>query len=202
MRRALVWILAIAVGIVVVLIVTAAIGNRDDRDETVPPEEWAQSVCGAIGAWRGEMEAIVDDIRNPNASSTAGGEEPQSETPQGRSGLFRKGLERAEQATDTLVKGVENAGVPDTERGDEVADAVNSWANSTLDNIQEAQDSLDEEADSLEGAVTQVTDAAQSLGQALVDGVETLIEVVGIDQDVRRAIASSSTCRQLQEETS
>ncbi len=117
MRGALAWIVAIVVGVVVVIVVTALVGNRDKSGETVPAGEWAQSVCGAVGVWRGEIEAIVEDIRTPNASSTAGGEEPQSETPQGRTGFVRKGLERSVQATETLVTGIDNAGVPDTAAG-------------------------------------------------------------------------------------
>ena len=119
MRSPLAWILA-AVGIVAVILVAALIGDRDNRDETVPAGEWAQNVCGAIGVWRGELESIVEDIRTPTSESTAGGEEPQSETPQGRTGFLRKGVERGVQAAETLVEGIDNAGVPDTEQGEEV----------------------------------------------------------------------------------
>ena len=119
-RGPLAWILA-GVGVLVVIVVAAAIGGRDESDETVPAGEWAQNVCGAVGVWRGEIEAIVEDIRTPSSQSSVG-EEPQSETPQGRTGFVRKGLERAVQATETLVEGVDNAGIPDTEDGEEAAE--------------------------------------------------------------------------------
>ena len=35
MRGALTWILAIVAGVVLLIVVTATIGTRDDRDETV-----------------------------------------------------------------------------------------------------------------------------------------------------------------------
>ena len=126
MRSPWTWIAAAVGGIVLVVIVTAMIGNRDDSDETVPAGEWAESVCGAVGVWRGDLESLVEDIRTPNAA--AGSEEPQSETPQGRTGFVRTGLERAILATDTLVEGVDNAGVPDTEQGEEAAELVDDWA--------------------------------------------------------------------------
>ena len=116
-RGPLTWIIGVAAGVVLVLGVTAPIGNRDESGETVTAGEWAQSTCGTVGVWRGQMEAIVEDIRTPSGTSTAGGEEPQSETPQGRAGFVRKGLERAVQATETLVDGVDNAGIPDTAPG-------------------------------------------------------------------------------------
>ena len=126
MRAPFTW-LVVAVGILLVIVAAAAIGNRDKSGETVPAGEWAQSVCGAVAVWRGELEAIVEDIRTPNANSTAG-EEPQSETPQGRTGFIRKGLERTVQATETMVEGIDNAGVPDTEEGEEAAGYVSVWA--------------------------------------------------------------------------
>jgi hypothetical protein len=200
MRGPFVWIVA-AVGVVAVIVVAAAIGGRDKSDETVPAGEWAQSVCGAVGVWRGELEAIVEDIRTPNATSTAGGEEPQSETPQGRTGFVRKGVERAVQATDTLIEGVENAGVPDTEQGEEASNIVNRWAESTKDEFEEAQDALDEEADTISDAVDQFTAAARSIAVALTGGVQALADVVRLDPQLTQALAASSTCREVREET-
>ena len=202
MRGGLAWIVAIAAGIGLVLVVTALIGTRDDRGETVTAGEWAQSTCGAAAVWRGQMEAIVDDIRTPNASSTAGGEEPQSETPQGRWGFVRKGLERAVQATETLVEGIDNAGVPETPEGDEAARLVSEWADSALDDLEEAQDSLDDEADSLEESIEQLTGAAGAFASTLAGGVQTFADLARLDPELASALQESSTCQQLREETS
>ena len=202
MRRGpLTWIVLVVVGVVLVLAVTALIGNRDSRNESVSAGEWAQNVCGSVGVWRGELETIVDDLRNPSANAVSG-EEPQSETPQGRTGFVRKGLERAVQATDTLVEGIDNAGVPETAQGQEAADQVEEWANSASDDLEEAQDSLDDEADSLEAAIEQVTGAARAITSVLASGVRTVAEVVQLDPELASALQASSTCQQLREETS
>ena len=156
MRGPLPWILA-AVGVIAVIIVAAAIGGRDNSGEAVPAGEWTQSVCGAIGVWRGELEDIVDEVRNPNAQTAAGSEEPQSETPQGRTGFIRKGLERAVEAADTLVVGIDDAGIPDSPEGEQAAETVSDWADSAQKELEDAQDSLDEEADSLEQSIEQLT---------------------------------------------
>ena len=200
MRGPVPWIVA-GIGVLAVILVAAAIGGRDKSDETVPAGEWAQSVCGAVGVWRGELEAIVDDIRTPNATSTAGGEEPQSETPQGRTGFVRKGVERAVEATDTLVEGIDNAGIPDTAQGEEAANIVNRWAESTKDEFEEAQDALDEEADTISDAVDQFTAAARSIAVALTGGVQALADVVRLDPQLTQALSASSTCREVREET-
>jgi hypothetical protein len=199
-RGALGWVLAIVAGIVVVIGVSAAIGARDDSEETVSAGRWAQSVCAAVGVWRGTTEAIVEDIRTPPSTGASGVEEPQSETPQGRTGFVRTGLERAVRAADTMVEGIERAGVPDTPQGDEAAKQVSDWADSAQTDLEAAQDSLDEEADSLEESIDQLTSAAGAIGSTLTEGAKTLAEVAKLDAELAQALAQSSTCQQLREE--
>jgi hypothetical protein len=198
--RALTWILVALAGVMLVVIVTAAIGGRDKSGETVTAGEWAQSVCGAVGVWRGELEATVEEIRTP--PPVAGNAEPQSETPQERTGFIRTGLERSVQATETLVEGIDNAGVPDTPQGEEAAELVSTWADSALDDLEEAQDELDEEADSLEDSIEQLTEAAGAIGSVLAGGVRTITDVARLDPELAAAFRDASTCEQLGEETS
>ncbi len=199
MRGPLAWILA-GVGILAVIVVAAAIGGRDESGETVPAGEWAQNVCGAVGVWRGTIEVIVDDLRDPSAQSTTG-EEPQSATPQGRTGSVRKSLERAVEATDTLVEGIDNAGVPDSPQGDEAAERVSDWANSAQDELEETEDGLDDEAETLDEALEQLTDAARTIAAVLVSGTQTIAEITQLDPELGVALHNSSTCTQLREET-
>ena len=202
MRGGLAWIIAIVAGIALVIVVTAAIGTGDDSGETVTAGEWAHSTCGAVGVWRGEMQDIVEDLRTPSAVPAAGSEEPQSETPQGRTGFVRVGLERAVQATDTMIEGIDNAGTPDTPEGAEAARLISDWSDSARDDLVEAQDSLDEEADSLEESITQLADAARAIGAALASGVQTIADVARLDPELAAAMQESSTCQQLRDETS
>jgi hypothetical protein len=152
-----------------------------------------------VGVWRGELEAIVEDVRTPNAA--AGSEEPQSETPQGRTGFIRVGLERAVQATDTLVEGIDNAGIPDTAQGEEAAQQVSNWAEDAQDDLEAAQNSLDEEADELEDAIGQIGDAVRAIGSVLVTGTATIADVARLHPELEAALRESSTCQELREET-
>ena len=202
MRAALIWVLAIVGGIALLLVVTAMIGNRDKSGETVSADEWAQSVCGAVGTWRGEMEAIIDDVRQAPSTGASGVEEPQSQTPQGSAGLVRSGLEQSVRATKTLVTGIDNAGVPDTDQGEAAAQQVSSWADSSVSSLEQAQDSLDQEASTLEDAVVQLTGAASALRVVLAGGVETMADVALLDPELTTAVGESSTCQQLKKEQS
>jgi hypothetical protein len=197
-RGPLAWIVA-AAGVVVVILVVAAIGGRDKSDETVTAGEWAQSMCGAVGVWRGQMEAIVEDIRTPSSAAPSG-EEPQSETPQGRTGLVRSGLERAIEATETMVEGLDNAGIPDTAAGEDAAEDISNWANGSLNDLEEAEESLDEEAETLEEAVEQIGGALGTLGSVVANGVQAITTATLTDPELASALQESSTCQELREE--
>jgi hypothetical protein len=114
----------------------------------------------------------------------------------------RKGLERAVLATETLVTGIDNAGIPDTEQGQEAADLVSDWADTALGDLEDAQDSLEEEADSLEESIEQLTGAVGAVASALTSGVEMFADVARLDPELASALQDSSTCQQLREETS
>ena len=197
--RWLIW-LFVAAGVLVVLGIGALLSDRNEN-ETVSAGDWAQSVCGSVGVWRGQMEDIVDDIRDPAAVGNLGVEEPQSETPQGRRMFVRGGLELAVQATDTLVEGLEDAGIPETPQGEDVADELTGWADSAKDDLDDAQEALDEEADSLEEAVEQVAGAATALATVLGSGVRTVADIARMDPEIAAALRASSTCEELREET-
>jgi hypothetical protein len=200
--RGLIWIVGIAAGLVLVLVVTALIGENDRRGETVTAGEWAQNVCGSVGVWRGQLEAIIDDVQTPSSANAAVGEEPQSETPQGRTAFIRKGLDRTVEAAEVLVESVDNAGVPDTPEGEAAARQLSDWANKSSDDLEQAQDSLDDEADTLEEGIEQLTGAARTIASVRVSGLETLNQVVSTDPALGAALEASSTCQQLREETS
>ena len=199
MRGPIAWIVAIVAGVVLVLIATAMVGNRDDSGETVPAGQWAQSVCGSVGVWRGEIEDIVDGIRQAPATGT-GVEEPQSQTPQGSPSLVRSGLEESVRATEVLVTGIDNSGTPDTDEGEAAATQVSSWAATSLANLNKAEDSLETEAATPEEAIAQLAGATDAIRLAVVSGFETLRDVALLDPELAAAVHESSTCQQLMEE--
>ena len=201
MRGPWIWVVVIVAGVVAVTGVVALVGRDDSEDQTVAAGEWADTVCGAVAVWRGQIESIVDGIRDPDASGSLGVEEPQSETPQGRTTFIRDGLEQTVEATETMITGIGNAGVPDTAQGTQSANAISDWADATVDDLEDAQDSLDNEADTLAEAVAQLTDAARAITGAVTSGVKAVADVGRTDPQLAAALRDSSTCQQLREET-
>jgi hypothetical protein len=196
MRGPVPWLLA-AGGVLLVIVVVALIGNRDKSGDTVTAGEWAQSVCGAVGTWRGDLEAIVEDIRTPPSLGATGSEEPQSETPQGRTGFIRSGVERAVQSADTMVEGIDRAGTPETAQGEQAQQQVSDWADSAHEALENAQDSLDEEAETIGDSIAQLASAAGAIRVTIAEGVRTLADVARLDPELGQAIRDSSTCQEL-----
>ncbi|HET7513831.1 MAG TPA: hypothetical protein VFJ60_03425 [Gaiella sp.] len=201
MRSGWAWVAAIAAGVVVLVGVVALVGRDDNKDETVSAGEWADTVCGAVAVYRGQIESIVDGIRDPSATGSLGTEEPQSETPQGRQTFVRNGLEQALEATETVITAIDTAGVPDTANGEQAANAISGWADKTRNDIGDAQASLDDEADTIAEAITQLTGAAKAVAAAVTTGVQAVADVGRTDPALAAALRDSSTCRQLREET-
>jgi hypothetical protein len=201
MRSGWAWVVAIAAGLVVLVGVVALVGRDDNKDETVSAGEWADTVCGAVAVYRGQIESIVDGIRDPSATGSLGTEEPQSETPQGRQTFVRNGLEQALLATETVITAIDTAGVPDTANGEQAANAISGWADKTRNDLEDAQASLDDEADTIAEAITQLTGAAKAVAAAVTTGVQAVADVGRTDPALAAALRDSSTCQQLREET-
>ena len=202
MRGPLAWILAIVGGIVVVLIVTAAIGNRDKSGDTVPAASYAQSVCGVVGTWRGEMEAIIDEIRQAPSRGVSESRSRNRRRRRDAGSSSAPGSRAASGPTKNLVEGIDNAGVPETAGGESAAKSVSDWADSAVDELEKAQDALHEEADTLEEAVSQFTQATTAIGSVLASGVKTLADAARDDPALAAAFRDSSTCQQLRKEQS
>src|SRR4029078_4818492 len=63
------WLLLVVIvaGAVALTGVVALVGRDDSEDQTVPAGEWADTVCGAVAVWRGQIEAIADGLHAPDA---------------------------------------------------------------------------------------------------------------------------------------
>jgi hypothetical protein len=189
----------IAAALVALTVVVVIVGSNDKSNETVTASEWVDSVCGAVGVWRGEMRSIVKDVRLAPAYGGSS-DEPQSEVKRGRVTALRQGLDNAVRATQTMATAVDNAGIPDTPEGETAAGSVANWANASADRLQDAQVALDSKPDSLEEAVDNLATVTTAFRETLTSAVSTMTGVVKTDPQLAAAALSSTTCRQMNEE--
>ena len=183
-------------------VVTALIGNRDERGETVTAGEWAQSVCGAVGVWRGELEAIVDDIRTPSANASAARSRSRRRRRAGRASSARA-WSGACRPTETLVEGIDNAGIPDTPEGEQAAEQVSDWADRRRRRPRGGA-GLARRG----GGLASRRRSSSSRGRRGRSGPCSRAACrrsptsLALDPELAAAFGASSTCQQLREETS
>ena len=202
MRGALAWIVAIVAGIVLVLVVTARSATRDDSGETVTAGEWAQSVCGAVGVWRGEMEDIVEELRTPSDVRGCGTRSRSRRRRREGPGSCAQGSSAPCRRPRRWSTGIDNAGTPDTPEGERGGDA-----RLRLGRLRPRRSRGRRRTRSTRRRTrsrrrsTQLTDAAGAIGAALASGVQTIAEVGRTRPRARGSVQESSTCQQLREET-
>ena len=157
-------------------------------------------MCGAVGVWRGQMEAIVEDIRTPSATAPAARSRSRRRR-KGGPALVRAGLERAVQATETVVEAIDalgSAGHRERERSPRSRSRAGRTAPSTTS--KQAEDSLDDEAETLEESVEQLTRRPRRDRDGDRVGAQTIADIAVTDPELADALRDSSTCQQLREE--
>lgn len=122
------------------------------------PQSWAASVCAALGPWRVEINRLTSITQQQITAKTTPG--------QAKENLVRL-LGGAEQATEAARRKVEEAGVPEVQRGDAVADGFLSSLSSVRDAYGKARSSI----------------AALATGQPdrFYDGVEAVMKTLNAE---------------------
>jgi hypothetical protein len=195
------WLLAVllAVGLVAILVVTAVVANSDNTGETVSASRWADDVCGSVGAWEGQLEAIGDEVQQSNygAHRNDGGSGDSVE----RRIFVRDAIDRAIQATrDPLREGLKRAGLPDTSGGVASAAIIRAWALKTEHDLRVAKQTLRNDVDTNSQAAAALELAVNALKQSAVNGRLAFQQAGSRDTDLANAFGASDNCTELQKE--
>lgn len=100
--------------------------------ETVPVDEYAGAVCSALAAW-------VTDIQDRASTITEGINPGDAEAGKERLAEF---IGDTVAGTDELIASVEDAGIPDTEGGEEAAEQIQSGLEQVRTILEEAQQKI------------------------------------------------------------
>ena len=197
------WVVALIIvvgGLVVIIGVSAALANDDNTGQTVSADDWADDVCGAVGAWEGQLEAIRDELDQSNyaARRSDGGSGDSVE----RTLAVRVAIDRAIQATrDTLRDGLKRAGIPEGAGGQAASLALRSWALKTETDLRVAKAILKRNPGSTTAAYAALSAASHALQQSLVTGRATFLRASGAE-GLAEAFSNSDNCQTLREEPS
>lgn len=156
--------------------------EADTEPETVPVEDYAAAVCTALSTW-------VTDIQD-RASTITEGIDP---------GDANAGKERLEEfigetvaGTEELIASVEEAGIPDTEGGEEAAEQIQSGLEQVKTILEDAESQIadlptDDPQAFGQGAQQIATSLQEATGEAAgtIDAAnsEELTEAFGANED-------------------
>jgi len=194
--RALVWIGAIIAGVIVVTGVVAAVGSSDNTGETVRASGWADDVCGATGAWQGQLQGIRNELRDSNfaARQSDGGSGDSVE----QTISVREAVDRAIRATqDTLHEGLKRAGIPDANQGSKASAILLTWADHTEENLRVAKAVLKEKPHSPAEAFANLGPPVAALATSALEGRAAYRRVAALDPALDDALTGSRNCREL-----
>lgn len=138
----------------------SACGDDDDGGGSADVGDYASDICTAFTDW---TQAIQD-----RQTELQEGLQPGASPQEGKDAL-QGFLDDAVSASDQLVEDVDAAGTPDTENGDDAAEALQSAAEGARDQLAEAQENV---ADLPTDSPQAFGDAADKFGNEVRSALE------------------------------
>ena len=155
------------VGTVLVLAVATACedgGTAGTGDGTVSAEEYVAAVCTEITGWVEEVQARSEQVGQDVVTET---------TLEGQRDVLAEFFDDIVALTDDHLAGMRDAGVPDVEDGEEIAERLVGVFEDARIVLADASDGVDERP-------TDDAAAFQTAALELESGVETALEEIGI----------------------
>lgn len=156
-----------------------------DSDEKVEVGDFASDICTAFTDWTDAIQSRQTELQgalDPNAS------------PQEGKDALQGFLDDAVEASDQLVDDVDGAGTPDTENGEDAAEALQGAAEGARDKLAEARDEAEQlPTESAEAFSKSARDFGNDVRSALEGVGEGLEEIDTPELD--KAIDEESACQ-------
>ncbi|MGH2786800.1 MAG: hypothetical protein ACRDJV_02690 [Actinomycetota bacterium] len=142
----------------------AACGNGGD---TVAAEDYAADVCGAVKDYTDTVSERVSEIQSEAPEDPEAGKE-----------VLTNFLGDMVGDTDTLISEVEDAGVPDVDNGEEIADDVRSALGQVKSILEDAQSQIEDlptdDPQAFAEGTQEIGTSLQESGQEVQSGLEGL----------------------------
>lgn len=173
------------VGAVVLTMVVSACGGGDKASAS----EYVGAVCGAFTNFQSTMAEGQSEVQQADPTAD----------PESNKELLTGFFSDASSAADDAKSQIEDAGVPDVENGEEVADAVNS----TVDGLVSGLEQAESDAEALPtDSEAEFTSGAQELTTSLQDTVSNAAEATSQVQenaDLQAAADENPDCQGLEQ---
>ena len=155
---------ACAVGFVLLLGIGVAISDgADNKGDTVKASNWADDVCGTVGSWEGQLEAIGDDVKHEQRRRASITTAPPATPSRARSTSARPSTVRSRPPTTRCRRDCERAGIPEASGGAQAAAALLDWAQLTENALLAAEQSMRQKPNTTSAAFASLGTAVKAL---------------------------------------
>jgi hypothetical protein len=156
----------------------------------------AASGCGgedevpAATQWAGDLCTAVNTWRNSIASATASIASNPSQA-----GL-REAADDAETATQTLVDDIRGLGAPDTESGEQAMETLDDLAGSVESSVATIEDAVDDVsgASGVLEAVSTVSATIATISAELTDSLDEIQGLEDVDDELKQSFEDAPAC--------
>jgi gas vesicle protein len=156
-----------------------------------PTEQWAGSVCTAMDDWATQINGYADDIRSQLQS-------PSADTAANIQATVTKGAE----ATEKLAADLKAVGPPPSQDGQNAKSLIDALASQ----IEQTVASVQSEAEAIQAA-TSATEAAAAIATIAGDvsavvaqGKSTVESLQTLNGELKDALDSEDSCKQLKDD--
>jgi hypothetical protein len=164
------------------VVLFAACGGEND---SVSVDEYASDLCTALIAWTETVRTSQTELQE----SAQPGQSPEDDRQ-----ALQDFVDEAVDASDRLVEDLEAAGMPDTENGEEAANAFRTAAADTRSELEDAQDEVAElPTDSAQAYRSAVDEFVAELS-ATLDGIDDQLQDVDAPE-LEQALDEASACQ-------
>jgi hypothetical protein len=192
--------LALVVGTIGALVLIAVLvgiaADEDNSTKIVTLERWTEDTCGTVATYKGQLEAIGDDLRRsrPGLRDNDCGSGDHVEA----SVDVRDAIDRALQGAGTLQEGLLRAGIPDAREGGEASLILRTWAQELEDDLRASQVGFDDSVADSTLAYDQLRAATAALGASIAEGRRAYQEVLALDSAYEDAFTGERACNDLE----
>jgi hypothetical protein len=163
----------------------SACGDDDGGGDKVEVGDFASGICTAFTDWTDAIQARQSELQE--------GLDPGASPQEGKDAL-QGFLDDAVEASDQLVDDVEGAGTPDTDNGQDAADALQGAAESARDKLEDARASVEELPTESPEAFSKAADDFGNEVRSALEGVGEGLEEIDTPE-LDKAIDEEKACQ-------
>ncbi len=167
------------------LVSAALLASACGEDESVSVDDYASDLCTALISWTEAVRTSQTDLQESAELGRPAEDDREA---------LQEFVDQVVDASDRLVEDLGAAGTPDTDNGEEAAAAFRTAAVDTRDELEDAQDEVEELPTDGPQAYRSAVDEFVGELSGTLDGIDDQLQDVDAPE-LERALDEASACQ-------